>query len=41
MDRTKKSTIVMAKKKAGPAQPSFPELSTRAKIPDGYFSGTW
>jgi hypothetical protein len=39
MDRTKESTIVMAKKKASLAQPSFPELSAVAKIPDGYYSG--
>ena len=29
----------MAKKKANLAQPSFPELSTVANIPDGYYSG--
>jgi DNA modification methylase len=29
----------MAKKKASLAQPSFPELSTVAKIPEGYYSG--
>jgi len=29
----------MAKKKANLAQPSFPELSTVAKIPAGYYSG--
>src|SRR5208337_472472 len=29
----------MAKKKADLAQPSFPELSTVAKIPEGYYSG--
>ena len=29
----------MAKKKPNRAQPSFPELSTVAKIPEGYYSG--